>query len=231
MALEITWLGESGFILDDGNTTILLDPYFSDALGERRADRHRLLPVKEEWLERDYDLVLFTHCHIDHTDPQTIHMLLKKNPRMILAGPPSSHAVLEDCPCYFELLEGAKVSLGMFSIRALPAIHSDRYALGFEIRHEGKVLYFSGDTALLCDLAARVPHAPDAAFLCFNAGVGKNMNAKDASVLAQRIDAKLVIPFHYGILPGGVETDEFEALIREQGMAYFAPAYGEKLTL
>lgn len=231
MAVEITWLGESGFILSDGITRILLDPYFSDVLGKRRADRHRMVEIKQEWLELDYDLVLFTHCHIDHTDPETIRMLLEKNPHLMLAGPPSSHAILEACPCYFELLEDAKVSMGAFSIRALPAIHSDRYALGYDIAHEGKRFYFSGDTALLCDLAARVPHEPDAAFLCFNAGVGKNMNANDAAVLAQRIDAKLVIPFHYGILPGGVEPDEFAVLIREQGRAYFAPVYGETFTL
>ena len=231
MALSITWLGESGFILDDGKKRILLDPYFSDALGERREDRHRLLPVDPRWLELRYDLVLFTHCHIDHTDPKTVSMLQSRNPALMLAGPPSSHAVLEACPCYFELLEGAKVSLGDFSLRALPAVHSDRYALGYEVIHEGKTLYFSGDTALLCDLSARVPHRPDAAFLCFNAGVGKNMNAKDAAVLAQRIDAKLVIPFHYGILPDGVEPDELEALVRGQGRAYFAPAYGETFTL
>ena len=160
MAIEITWLGESGFILSDGITRILLDPYFSDALGKRREDRHRLVDIKPEWLDIPYDLVLFTHCHIDHTDPETIGMLLERNPRLMLAGPPSSHDVLTDVPCYFELLEGARVTLGAFSIRALPAVHSDRYALGYEIVHKGKTLYFSGDTALLCDLAARVPHEP-----------------------------------------------------------------------
>jgi len=225
--MKITWLGESGFILDDGQKAILLDPYWSDALGERREDRHRLLPIKQEWLERSYDLVLFTHAHIDHTDPQTIQMLLARQPRLMFAGPPSSHDVLKDCPCFFELFEGAKVTLGAFVIRALPAIHSDRYALGYEIVYEGKTLYFSGDTALLCDLAARVPHQPDAAFLCFNAGVGKNMNAQDATVLAERIDAKLVIPFHYGILPGGVTPEEFEALLIKQKRPHFTPAYGE----
>lgn len=30
------------------------------------------------------------------------------------------------------------------------------------------------------------------------------MKAQDAAVLAERIDAQLVIPFHYGVLPGGV---------------------------
>ena len=128
------------------------------------------------------EAVFLTHAHIDHTDPQTVQMLLGRQPRLMFAGPPSSHAVLKDCPCFFELFEGAKVTLGAFAIRALPAIHSDRYALGYEIVHEGKTLYFSGDTALLCDLAARVPHQPDAAFLCFNAGVGKNMNAQDAGM-------------------------------------------------
>jgi len=78
--MKITWLGESGFILDDGQKAILLDPYWSDALGERREDRHRLLPIKQEWLERSYDLVLFTHAHIDHTDPKPYRCCLPGSP-------------------------------------------------------------------------------------------------------------------------------------------------------
>lgn len=229
--LSITWLGESGFLLEDGCVRILLDPYFSDALGEKRADRHRLLPVKQQWIEDGADLILFTHCHIDHTDPETIQMLLERHPKLMLAGPPSSHGILKDCPCYFELLEGAGITLGAFSVRALPAVHSDRYALGYEIAHEGKRLYFSGDTALLSDLAARIPQQPDVAFLCFNAGVGKNMNEQDAALLAQRIDARLVVPFHYGLLPGGVTPEILEALLKAQGRPYFAPAYGEAFSL
>lgn len=231
MAVQVTWLGESGFLLQDDANAVLLDPYFSDALGKRREDRHRLRPAEPAWLEAAYDLVLFTHCHADHTDPETVEQLVRHQPRLMLAGPASSRRILKDMPCFFEIEPGLNLRLGSFRIRALPAIHSDAHAVGYEIVHEGITMYFSGDTALLCDLAERVPHGAEAAFLCFNGGVGKNMNAEDAVMLARRIEAKLVIPFHYGILPGGCEPTEFLALLAKAGIPSFTPVYGEAFSL
>ena len=229
--MKITWLGESGFLLEDDKHALLIDPYFSDALGKRRADRHRLLPVKPEWLNREYDMVLFTHCHIDHTDPETTNTLLERLPRLVLAGPPSSREVLGNVPYWVDVLERTQLTLGRFHIRALPAIHSDRFALGYEICHEGQTLYFSGDTALLCGLADRIPKEPDAAFLCFNAGVGKNMDAADAVHLAKLIRAKRVIPCHYGLLPDGAKPETFTNLLKENGIAFSLPKYGETFVI
>lgn len=227
MRVQITWMGESGFLIEDQTTALLIDPYFSDALGNRCADRHRLLPVRKEWLEKRYDLVLLTHCHIDHTDPETIRTLLNGQPELNIAGPVSSHRVLSFAPRYFELAEGACITIGAFSIRALPAIHSDSAALGYEIGHDGSRLYFSGDTALLCDLQKRVPQHPDVAFLCFNGGVGKNMDMADAAKLADLIGARLVIPFHYGLIPSDVKPQKLEQLLKEKGIPCFIPDYGE----
>lgn len=225
--MNITWFGESGFLLEDDRYSILIDPYFTDSLGEKYPEKCRLLPVNPEWLKRSYDLALFSHCHIDHADPATIRKLNQTSPRLLLAGPPSVRKTLGKQPFFFELFPKGCVDFGDFHIRALPAVHSDCYALGYEIVHKGRKLYFSGDTALLCDLAKRVSQKPDIAFLCFNAGVGKNMNEEDAVKLASLLGAQCVIPFHYGLLPGGTTPEHFCRLLSEKGINWYLPAYGE----
>ena len=225
--MKITWYGESGFRIQSNGVSILIDPYFSDALGKQNAEKHRLVPVDPSWLTDKYDCLLFTHWHIDHTDPETVQELLKSNPGMIILGPPSSRDLVSFAPVYVEMKDGDNARFHGIEIRALPAVHSDRWALGYEIKAEGKTLYFSGDTALLSAVQERVPHNADVAFLCFNAGVGKNMNEADAVRMANTITPRLVVPFHYGVIPGGVQPDLFRSMLKEAGIPNFFPAVGE----
>lgn len=229
--MKITWYGESGFRVESAGKALLLDPYFSDALGKKREDRHRLCPVDPKWIQAQADYLLFTHCHIDHTDPETVELLLSAHPHLILAGPPSSRALLPFAPVFFELRAKEKAQLYPFEIEALPAVHSDRWSLGYAVRAEGKTLYFSGDTALLCGVQDRVPKEADAAFLCFNAGVGKNMNEQDALRMVKAISPRLVVPFHYGVLPGGVTPDEFMAVMGTENIPVRKLEIGETMNL
>lgn len=216
--MKITWYGESGFRLESQGKSLLLDPYFSDALGKRREDRRRLISADPAWTEEPADYLLFTHCHIDHTDPETAAALLRAHPGLIMAGPPSSRALLPDAPVFFEMKAGDTAQLSPFRVTATPAVHSDRWAVGYTVEAEGKLLYFSGDTALLCGLQERVPKSPDVAFLCFNGGVGKNMEEADALRLAQAIAPRCVVPFHYGVLPGGAHPEAFLILLKQAGI-------------
>ena len=144
--MKITWLGESGFVLESGETRLLLDPYLSDSLGARDPARSRLLPVDESFFSLDYNLLLFTHFHIDHTDAETVKKLLGKKAKLIMAGPRSSYNVVKPfmhSAMFFELVVDSMIRSGNFEITALPAIHSDPYAVGYKIYAEGKTLYFS----------------------------------------------------------------------------------------
>ena len=226
--MRITWLGESGFILESGNTRILLDPYLSNSLGICDPAKSRILPVQENFLSLNYDLLLFTHWHVDHTDTETVKLLLKHNNRLLMAGPCSSYNVVRpfiQSAMFFKLTIDSVVRSGDFEITALPAIHSDQYALGFKICVEEKTLYFSGDTALLCGLQERVPKQPDIAFLCFNGGMGKNMDISDALRLSKEIRPKLVVPAHYGIIPSGTDVVDFIRAFEKEGIFVQLPEY------
>lgn len=232
--MTITWLGESGFVLEDGVTSIILDPYFSDALARRKSGKSRMLPPVPAFTSRSYDLMLMTHCHIDHTDPETVELLLGNNPRMILAGPLSSYNILKEAlrgAVYTQVSVGSLLSVGEFRVTAQPAIHSDPHAVGYLIERQNKRYYFCGDTALLCGLQDRVPHATDVAFLCFNGGVGKNMDIADALRLATTISPRCVVPFHYGVIPGEANVELFLKTMLEAGFRAIKPEYCKPLPL
>jgi L-ascorbate metabolism protein UlaG (beta-lactamase superfamily) len=73
-ALTIQYLGQEGFRFSDGVTQLLIDPYLSDSVD--RLDgfppgfwtRNYPPPVKPAAL-REIDLVLCSHDHLDHADP------------------------------------------------------------------------------------------------------------------------------------------------------------------
>lgn len=73
----IHWLGQAGFWIDTGAHRILIDPYLSDSLARKYAgqanDHRRMMPapIAPEALPRP-DVVLVTHAHTDHMDPETL---------------------------------------------------------------------------------------------------------------------------------------------------------------
>ncbi len=89
---SLWFLGQNSFVLKgpDGFLTAI-DPYLSDWCATRgkisgRTPRSRLYPPPLSPAELDVDLVLLTHSHCDHADPETL-AVLAKNRRIRVAGP------------------------------------------------------------------------------------------------------------------------------------------------
>ena len=67
LKMNIRWIGQSGYILSDGNTTVCIDPYLSDAVN-RVAGRKRLVPCVISPENVCADAIICTHNHLDHLD-------------------------------------------------------------------------------------------------------------------------------------------------------------------
>ena len=93
-ALAVWWLGQSGFLIKSCETTLLIDPYLSDHLTTkyRHTDRPHVrmtrAPLRGAELS-GIDLVLASHKHSDHLDPDIIIDLLKASPQARLLLPRS----------------------------------------------------------------------------------------------------------------------------------------------
>ena len=76
--MKITWLGQAGLLLEAPDITIMIDPYLSDSVGEKDARKHRRVPVKDTLFSVCPNVMIFTHNHLDHYDPETVKRVLKK---------------------------------------------------------------------------------------------------------------------------------------------------------
>ncbi len=198
--MKVTWLGQAGLWLQTANVSILVDPYFTDSAASVAG--HRRMPVDPLVWEFKPDVILITHEHIDHYDPETLSHFVNSDSRVTVLSPQS----------VWQSIRRAKgennfvcVSPGVIwteqdvEILTVQAVHSDPFAVGYVLRAEGKQYYIAGDTLyskkVLCDL----PKSMDVAFLPIN-GRGNNMNASDAEKFCSELQAKVAIPVHFGML-------------------------------
>ena len=198
--MKVTRLGQAGLWLEAGGVKILVDPYFSDGAFEV-SGVHRRKPFPNRVWDFKPDLLLITHDHIDHYDPETAIRFVNENTAVTVLSPKSVWEKIRLCggKNNFVLVSpGVSWTQANAEVTAVTAYHSDPYAVGFVVRAEGKTVYITGDTLYGEGLYSG---AVDCVFLPVN-GAGNNMNAADAARLADRCGAKLAVPVHYGVLDG-----------------------------
>lgn len=196
--LKIRWIGQSGYILSDGVSTICIDPYLSDVVNRvAQRPRTRRVPVQPEDLKAD--AVICTHNHLDHVDIDAIPLMDKS---ITFYAPTDCEKTLKDLGVskYLRFDEGDSYSIGSFKITAVFADHTVP-AVGVLVDFGGTTLYFSGDTYYnerLKDIKC------DIMFICINGRMG-NMNVSEAVKLANIISPRIAIPNHYDMFASNSE--------------------------
>lgn len=205
--MKITWLGQAGLLLDNGQAKIMVDPYFSNSVGEIDPKKSRRVPVKEELFLIEPDLMVFTHDHLDHYDPETARIFLggERSPMTVLC--PTSvwkrARELGGAHNYVLFDRGTEWTEKGFRLRAVYAAHSDPFAIGVVIEDllEQKTYYITGDTLYNRAIFGELPDDIDIVFLPVN-GVGNNMNVSDAVRFFERCGARRAVPYHVGMFDG-----------------------------
>ena len=200
--MKVTWLTQAGLLIETDDVVVMIDPYLSDCVGNLEG-KHRRIPVDEKLFDLSPDVMIFTHDHIDHYDPETAPRFLeKKEKRMVVLGPHScwmkarSHGAPHNYVRFEPGVEWTEKNVRFVSV---PAEHSDHCAIGVIVEAEGKRLYVTGDTLYSSRVLAALPGAMDYVFLPVN-GAGNNMNMADAARFAAACGAKHAVPLHYGLL-------------------------------
>ncbi len=222
--LRITFLGHACFLLDDGSTKILTDPFLSG---------NPLAAAGPEEVDADY--IFVSHGHGDHVG-DTAEIALRCG--SLVGGPVEmtggmfGKKGIETIPGNI----GGKTRLPFGSVKLVPAIHGSgvpgALACGFVFEIGGKKVYFAGDTALTKDMELLSEEDIDAALLPI--GDVYTMGPEDAAKAAWMIRPKLVIPMHYGTFPIIEQTaDRFCGFMQQRaaGIPVRALRPGESLEL
>ncbi len=212
---KIIWLGQGGWLLNLGDSTLMIDPYLSNSVAKVNPKNFRRMPVSEKYLHHKPDFLAITHDHLDHLDPETLSVVLKSDKPTTVFAPYSAWCLAREygnSHNYVLLERGSSWTESEFRIHAVKAAHSDLTAVGFIIFEGGRSYYFSGDTVysdeVVSDVKKICPDGVDYAFIPIN-GVGNNMNATDAARLARDIGAKCAIPMHFGLFDD-LDASEFD---------------------
>ena len=70
--MKITWLGQAGLLMETGGKIVLIDPYLSNSVAKVNPLNDRRVPVEEQFLHIKPDVIICTHNHLDHVDPETL---------------------------------------------------------------------------------------------------------------------------------------------------------------
>ena len=200
--MKVTWIGQAGLLFETSDMKIIIDPYFSDSCEKQNAKLVRKVPVKTELTKLKPDIVVLTHNHLDHTDPETlpnfingkthVKVILSENAHDFvkkLGGPTNDYIIFKT---------GTEWSEKNVHLSAVPAYHSENSAFGVIIEAEGLKYYVTGDTLYNKNIFDCLPDDLYAVFLPIN-GVGNNMNMIDAARFAKMCGAKYAVPMHFGM--------------------------------
>jgi len=199
--MKVTYLGQAGLLFEKEDIKIMIDPYLSDSVFKVNPKNKRRIPVDESFFSIKPNILIFTHDHLDHYDPETVPRFINEESKITVLGPGS---VWEKVRNYKGnnnyVLFNRRTTWTEYGIRftAVKAEHSDAWAIGVIIDDGGKKYYVTGDTLYNEEIFSDLPNDIYALFLPVN-GVGNNMNMVDAANFAKRVDAKYTIPIHIGL--------------------------------
>lgn len=202
-SVRLWWLGQAGFAFKTpAGKIVYADPYLSDAVERLHGfKRLSLAPISAEQVQAD--LVILTHEHTDHLDPDAVPVIARRNPACRFAAPAGCEDGLKKAgiqsPAWILLKPNLAHRLDAMTIHTTPADHGDYAvsALALVLDFDGLRVLLTGDTSLRPGLFKPLfDLRPDVVLPCIN-GVFGNMNHIDAAMLVQQAAPRVAIPCHY----------------------------------
>lgn len=199
--MKITWLGQAGLLFEKDGFRIMIDPYLSDCVAKVNPKNYRRVAVDESFFEVKSDVMIFTHNHLDHYDPETAPRFITQESRMTVLAPKSVWDEVRKIGGdnnYVLFNRHTVWTQNGIRFRAVLAAHSDPTPIGVIIDDGEKKYYVTGDTLYNEDIFEDIPEDVDVMFLPVN-GVGNNMNMADAKEFCKKVNPKMAVPMHVGL--------------------------------
>jgi L-ascorbate 6-phosphate lactonase len=202
----IWWLGLAGFLLRAAEGPVIaIDPYLSDSCALSHG-LSRKIPVPMDPADLSADLILATHWHPDHLDPETIRPQRDRQD-VYIAGP---YSCIRKCRAWgipekrlHQLSWGESLNFHGVVVRAVVARHMNPGSLaedacGYLVNTGPLRVYHTGDTEYDVRLRGLEHQGIDVMLACFT-GIGQTLDAQEAAWLASRVKPRWLIPMHFGM--------------------------------
>lgn len=199
--MKVIWLGQAGLLFEICGLKIMIDPYLSNNVEEIEPENKRRIPVEQKFLDIVPDVIICTHNHLDHTDPETLKHYLENDKSIFVLAPEAAWGEVKKFKGkhnYIRFNRHTEVTIGDVCFKSVRAEHSDIHPIGVIIESEGKKYYITGDTLYNTDIFEDIPNDIDVIFLPVN-GAGNNMNLIDAKRFCDKIRPKIAVPMHCGL--------------------------------
>ncbi len=239
--MNITWLGQGGFLFEDDGSQLVVDPYWSDSV-EKKTGFTRLHQPVMPLEELKPDVLICTHDHLDHYDPETVIYLMHLFPKCKLFGPTSvQHKAVADqieSERVYVLEPEQKYTIDGWELVALPAIHSDPEAIGFLLTRGEWTGYITGDTEYEDSISQNIikqceqrSKPLDLLFICINGKYG-NMNWQQACEIVHVVKPRVTIPMHYDMFAENtVDPEAFSDACTQNNFQVQLPSPGVQFIL
>ena len=220
--MKLQFLGHSCFLLNDGVSRVLTDPFLTgNALAAAAAG------------EVEADFIFVTHGHGDHVGDAVA--IAKRTGATVCCTVDLAEGVFGPAGVKVRTGNlGGSIPMPFGSAKFFQAIHGSGVpgglACGFLFEMGGRKLYHAGDTALMSDMALLAEEDLDAALLPI--GDVFTMGPVDALRAVKMIRPRLTVPMHYNTFPPIVQDpDAFAAAVQAAGFQARVLRPGETLTL
>ncbi len=191
-------LGHATLLIELDGKTILTDPWLTEPLYFGQLTHPGDFTPPESL--PPIDLVLISHGHQDHCDPNTLSMLPSDTP-VIICKSYRKTAEKAGCERIHPMAAGDTFLMDTLVVQAMPGKHPGGITTYMLQGREGKV-FFGGDSAYTPALEEALRDTwPDVCLMPISGGsVGPlvfHMNAREAATLVAASGAKASIPIHY----------------------------------
>jgi L-ascorbate 6-phosphate lactonase len=207
--IALVWFEQSHFaIVRPSGMVAHIDPFLSRSV---KPENHIYPEPLVEPGQVRADMVLLTHDHRDHTDPDTIRPLREANPDCLFLGPAEAiqHCLdacgVESNRC-LRMAAGDVRRAGEFTLLAVYAENTSEHDrtthLGYVVQVGGMRIYVVGDTRCGVEeyeekLGDVTGLRPDVLLVPINPGYN-NPGPEGAARLVELTDPVVIVPCHYG---------------------------------